>query len=196
MADKTVLDRYPNLLKRFNTRRPKWANPAQFLPPPFQNLFELSYFQESGVPIPVGWNYVDLEKKFPRISTRLPKPASDVDMRSPGACASDDSSSDEATSQPSSPAMTRMVDESDEDSDFPKAVVSGASPVCALLGFRLLRVLTSAIRMYLPDLVVVPEAMSLVILRARKSRTPVRTARRLGNVLRSNNERHRHKRRR
>jgi len=125
----------PLLLKRFNKRRPKWISPLEFLDGHFQNLFEMSYFREANptTTVPTGWNNVNEDTPYPRLSTRLPKlPVSDVEMQSPGTWpnGSDDSGSEEAT-PPDSHLITRMAEESsEEDSDFPKVKVCTHQPFC------------------------------------------------------------------
>ncbi|KAK1826584.1 hypothetical protein QBC39DRAFT_334886 [Podospora conica] len=118
----TLAAKYPHLLQEFKTRRPKWINPCEFLNPDFQNLFELSYFQESGVSVPTGWQTVSEESIHPRLSTRAPKPVvEDVEMRSPGVWdGSEDSGSEGSPSQDQAHIQTRMASESSEDdSDIP-----------------------------------------------------------------------------
>ncbi|KAK4218084.1 UCH-domain-containing protein [Rhypophila decipiens] len=117
----------PLLLKRFNTRRPKWIDPMEYLG--VENLFELSYFRESnpssnGQPtMPVGWNNVSEDALYPRLRTRLPSPPqSDLEMQSPGAwpTGSDESGSDEVPSVDAR-VVTRMADESsEEETDLPQ----------------------------------------------------------------------------
>jgi ubiquitin carboxyl-terminal hydrolase 4/11/15 len=116
--------KYPLQLKKFNTRRPKFVDPKEFLDPQLQNLFELCYFTEHDYNIPSGWQTIQENTPLPKLSTRLPKPAaSDVDMNSPTATwdGSEYSGSDEIPdSQPST--TTRMVDESSDDSSDINAV--------------------------------------------------------------------------
>ncbi|KAK0711421.1 hypothetical protein B0H67DRAFT_602227 [Lasiosphaeris hirsuta] len=122
-ATPAATEQYPLLLKQFNQQRPKWINPAEFLDPQFQNLFELSYFQEQGTSIPTGWQTIQDENVLPRLSTRQPKPAtSDVEMRSPGAWEGSDESGSEESPR-AQPSNTRMVDESSDDEDFAKQIM-------------------------------------------------------------------------
>ncbi|KAK3939915.1 hypothetical protein QBC46DRAFT_436430 [Diplogelasinospora grovesii] len=113
------------LLKQFKNKRPKWVNPLEFLDPQFQNLFELSYYHETGTVLPTGWQSVQEDNSLPRLSTRQPKPVlSDVEMRSPGAWdGSDESGSDEVAHLPPN-QQTRMADEDEsseeDDSPLPK----------------------------------------------------------------------------
>lgn len=123
---------YPLLLKKFNTRRPKFVDPREFLPAQVQNLFELCYFAEPEFNVPSGWSAIQDNAQLPRVSSRLPKPASDVDMNSPSSATwegSEDSGSDEIPHrQPST--VTRMVDyeSSDNDEDLPPVRV--CVPIC------------------------------------------------------------------
>lgn len=93
----------------------------EFLPPQLQNLFELSYFSDpnDNSIIPTGWNSVDDNKSYTRISTRAPEEASPVDQDTPGnwtnGAASDDESESEDASQAT--AQTRMADESDDEDE-------------------------------------------------------------------------------
>lgn len=111
-------EEYPLLLNKFNKQRPKWVDPAEFLNPQCQNLFELCYYKEETNQhiIPTGWTAVQEDNILPKLSSRAPRMvASDVEMRSPEAWeGSEESGSDDN-------AVTRMIDESsEEDSDFPK----------------------------------------------------------------------------
>lgn len=117
--------RYPHLLKKFNTHRPKWIEPHQFLHPNVQNLFELSYFTEGTTSIPNGWQVVRDDNQLPRLSTRQPKhDVSDTQMQSPRAWPVSEESASEEDASPDPSPTTRMVDESsEEDSDFPKVKV-------------------------------------------------------------------------
>ncbi|KAK4156700.1 ubiquitin carboxyl-terminal hydrolase [Chaetomidium leptoderma] len=108
------------LLGQFRQRRPKWVNPLEFLDPELQNIFDLSYFAESGSTIPTGWNSTTEEGALPPLSSRQPKPVvSDTEMQSPEPLdGSDESGSEESGKLPAS-VVTRMAEESsDEDSDF------------------------------------------------------------------------------
>ncbi|OIW34047.1 UCH-domain-containing protein [Coniochaeta ligniaria NRRL 30616] len=126
-ASPAASSKYPLQLRKFNTRRPKFVDPKEFLDPQLQNLFELCYFTENDYNIPSGWQTIQENTPLPKLSSRLPKPAaSDVEMNSPTATwdGSEDSGSDEIPdSQPST--TTRMVDESSDDSsDIPAAAPS------------------------------------------------------------------------
>jgi len=128
----TLSQRSQQLLKRFNHKRPKWVDPAEFLDPELQNLFDLSYFAESSTAVPTGWNSTTEDRALPRLSTRQPKvPSWDVEMRSPEPVdGSDESGSDESGTAPTN-VVTRMAEESsEEDSDFPKHKVSDSRMRC------------------------------------------------------------------
>ena len=122
--------RYPKLLKKFNTRRPKWVDRREFLGPELQNLFSLSYFSEHGSIVPTGWSGVSEDRLYPRLDSRAPPPpVADQDMGSPsawgnGTAPSDnDSSQEEQRRDPTSEFVTRMTEESDEDEEFPPVKV-------------------------------------------------------------------------
>lgn len=125
---------YPKLLKKFNSKRPRWIDAREFLVPELQNLFELSYFR-GNTTLPCGWSEVTDDAQFPRLSTRLPKVPSDMDMTSPTDSweGSEDSADADAASLRSQPtAATRMVSESSssDDEDIPavKPVASRSRP--------------------------------------------------------------------
>lgn len=112
------------ILKKFNTKRPEWVDPAVFLEGRLQSLFDISFFAERSM-IPTGWNTVGQshEKLYPRLDCRKPRPPtptpSDEDMPSPSGSgtASDDSSSEETPDVANSvdESQTRMVDESSDE---------------------------------------------------------------------------------
>ena len=129
--------RYPRLLKQFKQQRPKWIDPSVYLDSAFQNVFEMSYFRDSGAVVPTGWSNVNEENILPRLSSRLPRPApSDTEMRSPGAWEnSDDGSLNGEDSSPTeshgASSVTRMADESSEEDDLARVKVcplESASP--------------------------------------------------------------------
>jgi ubiquitin carboxyl-terminal hydrolase 4/11/15 len=129
-----VSSAYPKLLKKFNSKRPTWIDAHEFLLPGLQNLFELSYFRGS-TNIPCGWSEVTEDGQFPRLSSRLPKAPSDMEMTSPTDSweGSEDSGDADAASLRSQPtAATRMVSEStgSDDEDIPavKPVVTRSRP--------------------------------------------------------------------
>ncbi|TID02047.1 putative ubiquitin carboxyl-terminal hydrolase 12 [Colletotrichum higginsianum] len=111
-------------LKQFNTRRPKWTDPKEYLQPELQNLFDLSYFAEgndSGPP--TGWSSVDDSRTFRPLSSRAPE--TEQDSNSPGSTNGADSERDSA-SETQSPLsveeQTRMAEESEEE-DGPVRVI-------------------------------------------------------------------------
>lgn len=120
-------------LKKFNTKRPKWLDPAVFLDGQLQSLFDISFFSERAM-IPTGWSTVgnasENQKLFPRLDTRKPRPPtptpSDEDMPSPSGSgtASEESSAEETPDVANSvdESQTRMVDES-SDEEFPDVQV-------------------------------------------------------------------------
>lgn len=112
------------VLKRFESRRPKWATDSQsYLPPQLQNLFELFYFGgESSDVVPSGWN--SLDRALHKLSSRAPPPESSSDQdesNSPGTWTnggdgdSDNDSTSDLQSSASTPAQTRMNEESSEE---------------------------------------------------------------------------------
>lgn len=117
----------PTVLKKFNTTRPEWLDPAVFLDGQLQSLFDISYFSDGSL-IPTGWTAVghDNQKLFPRLDARKPRPPtptpSDEDMPSPSGSgtASEESSAEETPGVANSneESQTRMVDES-SDEEFP-----------------------------------------------------------------------------
>ncbi|KAI6709922.1 hypothetical protein JHW43_007556 [Diplocarpon mali] len=60
------------LAGRFNSRRPKFVNPNYQLNPSLQNMFEIGYFGSSKEMISSGWDTVNEQKSYPRISSRNP----------------------------------------------------------------------------------------------------------------------------
>ncbi|KAK7414501.1 hypothetical protein QQX98_006612 [Neonectria punicea] len=111
----------PHVLKRFNTKRPKFINPNEFLDPELQNMFELSYFADnSDGTVPTGWSNVDHHRTLPRVLDRIPEPSSErEDEQSPESSTSTTSGNDEdSTNDEGSKAdesQTRMLDESSEE---------------------------------------------------------------------------------
>ena len=112
--------------RKFPSGRPKWINPDHFLPSEFNDIFELSYFGNNKEVIPSGWSVVDEEKRFPRLSSRLPVVhealevddeesngfASNINQRSDG-----ESSEDDISDIPQL-APTRMNEESSDEDDL------------------------------------------------------------------------------
>ncbi|KAI0200416.1 hypothetical protein F4808DRAFT_159003 [Astrocystis sublimbata] len=111
------------LQNRIKTRRPAWINPKTLLPPPLQNLFDMGICTETSSPIPTGSNSVSDDKDYPRLSSRIPaeSPSSEdqADDATNGTASNNDSSSDEATQRSIEMPMTRMNEESDDDSEPP-----------------------------------------------------------------------------
>ncbi|GAP88489.2 putative ubiquitin specific peptidase 11 [Rosellinia necatrix] len=112
-----VGSRFPRA--RFNTKRPPWIKPQTFLPPQFQNLFEMGICTETSSPIPTGNNSVSDDRDYPKLSSRIPaEPLSEedpFDNATNGTASNDDSSSDEAPRRSIEIPLTRMNEESDDD---------------------------------------------------------------------------------
>ena len=96
-------------------------------------MFELCYFSSNEL-VPAGWQAVDEDKNFPRISSRAPQQSEDSgydhDMTN-GRAASESSNEDDSFSHGNYSSITRMNDddeESDEDELAPAPVVSRVSP--------------------------------------------------------------------
>ncbi|KAI0481593.1 hypothetical protein F4859DRAFT_425947 [Xylaria cf. heliscus] len=106
-----------------NNRRPAWINPKAFLPPHFQNLFEMGICTETSSPIPTGSNSVSDDRDYPKLSSRIPaeSPSSEdpLDNATNGTASNDDSSSDEAPRYSTEMPLTRMNEESDDDDNEP-----------------------------------------------------------------------------
>ncbi|KAI6351222.1 hypothetical protein MCOR25_010065 [Pyricularia grisea] len=119
--------REPRPLKIFNSRRPKWVNPNEYLPPDFQNLFDLSYFSDPDAGIPSGWQAVS-DNPLPSLASRMPPQSVDEEMRSPSAAGNDSSSEEsaKARAQPSidTAELTRMADESSEEEESTAQVLA------------------------------------------------------------------------
>lgn len=111
--------------RKFRSRRPKWVDPDQHLPTGFNDLFELGYFGGNKELVPSGWNVVDEEKKFPKLSSRLPmvQEAFEVDDQNPSgfvpnnATNSDGESSEDDVNDIPQLAPTRMNEESSDEDD-------------------------------------------------------------------------------
>ncbi|KAI2637370.1 UCH-domain-containing protein [Xylaria nigripes] len=110
-------------IPQFNRRRPAWVDSGTFLPPHFQNLFEMGICTELSSAIPTGNNSVADDKDYPRLSSRVPaeSPSSEdpFDNEPNGTGSNDDTSSDEAPQRSAEISVTRMNEESDEDSGSP-----------------------------------------------------------------------------
>ncbi|KAK1595294.1 ubiquitin carboxyl-terminal hydrolase [Colletotrichum navitas] len=106
-------------LKQFNTRRPKWTNPKEFLQPQLQSLFDLGYFAETNDSgLPTGWHSVDDNKSFRPLSSRAPE--AEQDPNSPDSTNAADSEHDSVSDEQSPRSVeeqTRMADESEEDEE-------------------------------------------------------------------------------
>jgi len=78
----------------------------------------MSYFSEDGAPIPAGWTGIQDDRHYPKLSSRQPQAPvqSDQDTAS---CTEygDGDSSTEAGTPPALHGVTRMEEESEEDSD-------------------------------------------------------------------------------
>lgn len=112
--------------RKFQSRRPKWIDPEQFLPAEYNNLFELSYFASKKDVVPTGWGVVDEEKIYPRLSSRIPvvQEAVEVDEEQSNGFASNnlqgsdgESSEDDIGNIPQL-APTRMNEESSDEDDL------------------------------------------------------------------------------
>ncbi|TGJ84517.1 hypothetical protein E0Z10_g4221 [Xylaria hypoxylon] len=110
-------------LTQIKNGRPAWINPNTFLPPHFQNLFEMGIFAETTSVIPTGNNTVADEKDYPRLSSRVPaeSPSSEdqFDNATNGTASNDDSSSDEVPQRSPESPLTRMNEESDDEDNGP-----------------------------------------------------------------------------
>ncbi|OBT99530.2 CSN-associated deubiquitinating enzyme Ubp12 [Pseudogymnoascus verrucosus] len=112
--------------RKFQSRRPKWIDPEQFLPSEYNNLFELSYFSSKKEVVPTGWGVVDEEKLYPRLSSRIPvvQDAVEVDDEASDGFASnnpqrsDGESSEDDIGDIPQLAPTRMNEESSDDDDL------------------------------------------------------------------------------
>ena len=135
------------MLKKFQSRRPKWVDRREYLKPELQNLFTMSYFSEPGMLVPTSWSGVTDVKEYPRIDTRISESSSrSQGIRTPGSlsngAASDNDSSQEEPATPAEASdVTRMADESG-DEDLP-AVKVRMAPLCwhVILGAFLARLL-------------------------------------------------------
>jgi len=110
----------------FKKRRPSFVDPGTFLEGELQNLFDLCYFAGKEL-VPTGWNVVDEDKKYPRLSSRNPQvfqsaDESDQDHDMTNGRAASESSSDNggAKYQDDYSNHTRMNEESDEDEVAPR----------------------------------------------------------------------------
>ncbi|KAM0370660.1 hypothetical protein ACHAPY_010511 [Fusarium culmorum] len=120
--DSDPLPHQPQILKRFNTTRPKFAKPDSFLDPELENLFELCYFTDKSFTghVPTGWSHVDHHQLLPKLADRIPQPTpegedtgSRDDESSTPSVNEDASSTDE--SMKAEVTQTRMAEESSEE---------------------------------------------------------------------------------
>jgi ubiquitin carboxyl-terminal hydrolase 4/11 len=113
------------------------VDPNVYLPPGFQNLFELSYFTSAKELVPVGWGSVDEDKDYPKLSSRDlqalhsmqedDQPQDDYEMPN-GRTQSEASSDVEEDDAPQLIGPTRMNEES-SDEDEPAAPAPNISRV-------------------------------------------------------------------
>jgi ubiquitin carboxyl-terminal hydrolase 4/11/15 len=119
----------------FNKRRPKFMQPGAFIDGQFQNMFELCYFSTNEF-VPAGWQAVDEDKSFPRISSRNPQlhqvdePEDDHDMTN-GRAASESSNEDDRFHPETFSSTTRMNEESSDEDELAAAPVSRVCPATA-----------------------------------------------------------------
>ncbi|KAI1878204.1 uncharacterized protein JN550_000386 [Neoarthrinium moseri] len=107
---------------RFNDAVPAWVDSKEYLPADLQNLFELSYFSESGSLLANGMNAAHETTEYPKLSSRAPEPtASDDagDSGTNGTASNDEDSSDEVPRRSSETPPTRMNAESEEEDGPP-----------------------------------------------------------------------------
>ncbi|KAH7162660.1 hypothetical protein B0J13DRAFT_16128 [Dactylonectria estremocensis] len=111
----------PKILKQFNTKRPRFIQRDGFLDPELQNLFEFSYFTDNADgTVPTGWSNVDPNRVLPKVTDRIPEPATEEeDEPNPESSNSTASTNEEdSTNDESSKAdegQTRMNEESSEE---------------------------------------------------------------------------------
>ncbi|KAI1818744.1 UCH-domain-containing protein [Poronia punctata] len=110
-----------------HTKKPSWVDPDKFLPPNLQNLFDLCIYSETSSPMPTGTNAILDDRDYPKLSSRAPAPApaqspsseDQFDNATNGTASNDESSSDELPRRSVDRSITRMNEESDEDSAPP-----------------------------------------------------------------------------
>jgi ubiquitin carboxyl-terminal hydrolase 4/11/15 len=121
-------------------------------------MFELCYFSTNEF-VPAGWQAVDEDKNFPRLSSRNPQLHQadelddDHDMTSRRA-ASESSNEDSSFHQPNYSSTTRMNDESSDEDELAPAPVSRVSPIPAFYG--------SQPKQHFPSNVSIPHALVAV----------------------------------
>lgn len=120
--DGNPLPHQPQILKQFNTNRPKYIKPDSFLDPELENLFELCYFTDKSYAghVPTGWSNVDHHQLLPKLADRIPQPTpegedavSRDDESSTPSVNEDASSTDESIK--AEVTQTRMAEESSEE---------------------------------------------------------------------------------
>ncbi|KAF7563795.1 hypothetical protein G7046_g302 [Stylonectria norvegica] len=117
----TSANQQSQILKEFNTRRPKFINPDGFLDPELQNLFDLSFTVDNGDrAVASGWSSVDHNKTYSKLSDRIPDASTEEDEElSPDSLnGSPSANEDESTNDESSKvelSQTRMMEESSEE---------------------------------------------------------------------------------
>ena len=106
----------------FNKRRPKFMASESFLDGGFQNLFELSYFSGREL-VPTGWNVVDDDKVYPRLSSRsaqifhlTEESDNDQDMTN-GRSESESSNEDGTAGHQNYSRRAHMAEDEDSDED-------------------------------------------------------------------------------
>ncbi|KAI3336403.1 UCH-domain-containing protein [Xylariaceae sp. AK1471] len=108
---------------QFNRKRPAWIGPKTFLPPQFQNLFEMGICTETSSPIPTGSHSVSDDRDYPKLSSRVPAESfsseDQFDNATNGTASNDESSSDEASRRSTEMPPTRMNEESDDEGNGP-----------------------------------------------------------------------------
>ncbi|KAJ8071870.1 hypothetical protein OCU04_002178 [Sclerotinia nivalis] len=127
-AREPVEDRPIAPLKAFNTRRPKWVDPAEFLSGELQNLFEISYIADPQGAMPKAWGVNIETTTYPKISERNPQvqqmngddTSNEYDAIDSRAGSISSRSSKESNDDVNgfAPAPTRMTEESSEEDDF------------------------------------------------------------------------------
>ncbi|RCI10149.1 hypothetical protein L249_8413 [Ophiocordyceps polyrhachis-furcata BCC 54312] len=107
-------------LKRFNRRRPRFADADVFLDPELQNLFELCFFRSnSDGPVPTGWSVFENDTVLEKLSDRVQDCTDHNSFESPDSTLSgneDNSNEDNSNEDETGAPLTRMTEElSDED---------------------------------------------------------------------------------
>ncbi|KAI1417572.1 UCH-domain-containing protein [Hypoxylon sp. FL1857] len=109
----------PSAAAQFCRKRPSWVDAAKFLPPEFQNLFEMCIYSEPGAWLPTGMNGGHEDREYPKLSLRIPPESTSsedqLDNATNGTASNEESSSDEGPRRSAGHALTRMNEESDEE---------------------------------------------------------------------------------